>query len=53
MICFMCGKRLVDAVGKPVTPVEREYHGTTVRMHKVCSKTFDSDKPLTAAEKKP
>ena len=48
-ICFQCGKRLNDAVGRPIVPVERDYHGHTIKLHKVCAKTFDADKPLTAA----
>ena len=50
-ICFMCGKPLVDAIGHPVTPVERTVDGNLVRLHKVCAKTFDADKPLTARER--
>ncbi len=41
-ICFECGKRLKDAVGREVPGVERHYHGATVRMHKVCASRFDS-----------
>ena len=53
-ICFVCGGKLLDAVRRPITPVERDYHGSIVKMHKVCAKTFDTDnKTLTAREKTP
>ncbi len=47
-ICQQCGKRLVDAVGRKVSGVERVIAGNSVRMHKVCAKRFDSERPLTA-----
>lgn len=50
-ICFICGKRLIDAVGHPINPVERTIDGNPVKMHKNCSKSFDLNKPVTAAEK--
>ena len=42
MICFHCGKVLAS-IG-----VERDYHGTTVRIHKYCIKAYDRDQPVTA-----
>lgn len=49
-ICWMCGKLLVDAVGHPITPIEREVDGNPIKLHKCCAKTFDADKPLTARD---
>ena len=42
-MCFVCGQRLKDAMGRVVLGVERFVDGNKVRMHKVCSKTFDND----------
>lgn len=39
-LCFVCGKRLVDAVGREVEGVKRSYHGYEVRMHKCCATDF-------------
>lgn len=47
-ICFQCGKRLADRVGRIVEGVTRDYHGTSVRMHQRCAETFDKSKPLSA-----
>lgn len=54
VICFQCGRPLVQAVtGKPVEGVERDYHGSKVKLHKCCAKTFDEDnRKLTAQERK-
>lgn len=47
-ICFQCGKRLADAMGRTVAGVERDYHGNPVKLHKSCAKTFDANKTPTA-----
>lgn len=44
--CFVCGKRLVDALRRPITPVIRDHHGTPVSMHQVCAATYDADQAL-------
>ena len=43
MICYVCGKRLVDAMGRPVNGVDRTIDGNPVKLHDVCSRTFDRD----------
>lgn len=49
-ICFVCGKRLTNAIGEIVSGVERSHYGARVRMHKGCAKSYDADKPLTAID---
>ena len=41
--CFVCGKRLVDVMGRPVEGTTRILNDQRVRMHKCCSETFDRD----------
>jgi hypothetical protein len=41
--CYQCGRRLVDAVFKPVSGVDRLVDGNPVRVHKCCAKSFDED----------
>ena len=49
-ICFVCGKRLVDVLGRPVTPVVQEYHGNEIKMHQVCAKSHaQTTSTITAA----
>lgn len=48
-ICFQCGKRLYDAIGRVVIGVERKIDGNPVRLHKVCARTFDEDQRRVTA----
>ena len=49
-ICFVCGNRLVDRVGRPVEGTSRLLDGTRVRMHKCCSETFDREHAKNPAQ---
>lgn len=48
-ICFHCGKRLLDDVGRAITPVEINYHGNTVRTHKGCARQLQRKTPTARA----
>ena len=47
-ICFVCGKRLLDALGRPIVPVVQQYHGNEIKMHQTCAKSHSAAAPLTA-----
>lgn len=51
MICFVCGKRLVQAVThKPLEGVDRLVGGNPVKMHKCCAEGYDKEnRRVTAA----
>ena len=47
--CFVCSQPMTNVIGQPVPGVTRNYHGTTVTMHKTCSKSFDKDEATVTA----
>jgi hypothetical protein len=50
-LCFHCGRRLLDAHGRNITPVTREYWGTVIKLHQTCAEEHDKQtKRITARE---
>jgi hypothetical protein len=48
--CWQCGNKLVDAMRRPVAGVVRFVDGHEVRLHRICSRTFDEDQRRLTAQ---
>lgn len=49
--CFECGKKFMWMKGTMIFAI-REYGGNPVRVHKACAERMDTQKELTATDKK-
>jgi hypothetical protein len=50
-ICFICGGRLVDGVGKPTPGVRLNIDGNPVRAHRTCAESEARRKQDEAADR--